>query len=98
MLVNPTVITNKNVEIHSNLGLDFLRLPFKAEGYLQHFVDMQHHKPLDLTENTHTYPGGSTQRMFEPRGRCGWGAETVTLFQTEISDFPTLSPTLHLDF
>ena len=23
-------------------------------------------------------------------GRCGWGAQTLTLFKTVISDFPTL--------
>ena len=26
-------------------------------------------------------------------GRCGWGTQTLTLFKTEISDFPTLSKT-----
>ena len=26
-------------------------------------------------------------------GRCGWGAQTLTLFKTEISDFPTLFKT-----
>ena len=26
-------------------------------------------------------------------GRCGWGAQTLTLFKTEIFDFPTLFKT-----
>ena len=27
--------------------------------------------------------------MFGSAGRCGWGAQTLTLFKTEIYDFPT---------
>ena len=31
-------------------------------------------------------------------GRCGWGTQTLTLFKTEISDFPTLFKTEISDF
>ena len=39
------------------------------------------------------YPGGRGYSMDVRVGRCGWGAQTLTLFKTEISDFPTLFKT-----
>ena len=41
-------------------------------------------------------PGGYSRNVWV--GRCGWGAETLNLFKTEVFDFPTLFKTEISDF
>ena len=46
----------------------------------------------DLTESLSTSPGG-TRYIPGPVGRCGVPPHTLTLFKTNIADFPTLFKT-----
>ena len=56
-----------------------------------------------IPENIHTPPTrrAATRGRYSKDvwvGRCSWGAQTLTLFKAEISDFPTLFKTEISDF